>query len=289
MPGHNVCVGQAAAKDIQCAADGTINLALSKLFDAIEIVDRSDATGVGDGYGGRGQERHEIVQYSTLESLDIHAVDEEFVTVGRQRPETFRRDGILGKDLPLIGDDVVRSVVVVIGTFPTGQIEHETFLANELYQPFQTIHGDLSVTKDVTGDNNVRGSGIEPFPCVGVVDTSPDLQGSGSGAERGTGRVRVARTQENDVSTSETIPGVAFGKFPCRTLRRKVRGQFRNRGSRHGVVVVVGRGAREPECRPDDLFDLAVVQVNAWTKLHGLFWTTTHACVSHQNTGTVIN
>jgi hypothetical protein len=37
------------------------------------------------------------------------------------------------------------------------------------------------------------------------------------------------------------------------------------------------------------LFDLAVVQVNAWTKLHGLFWTTTHACVSHQNTGTVIN
>mmetsp|Transcript_25670 Transcript_25670/g.56304 ORF Transcript_25670/g.56304 Transcript_25670/m.56304 type:complete len:202 (+) Transcript_25670:358-963(+) len=198
------------------------------------------------------QQFHQVPQNPALHSFHIDAVDQEFVAIGSQLFQILRVHLVVREGLPSVRHDVVRVVVLVFSWFPSAtQIQHQTFLAANFHQFFQSFHVNLALRKHVRRDNHVRRTGIEPRQGVGVVDPPANLESLGVGLERVRGGLLISRTQHDHVATGQGIGLVHFSVIRCRPIGLEVRVQG-------GLAaVVVGGSIRQG--RANDLLDLAVV------------------------------
>jgi len=77
-------------KDIQCAANGKIHLALAQLLHQFQIFNRAASTGVRDGYAAPFRQLgNEFVVYTALQAFDVGGVDEELAAVGFEEGYRF--------------------------------------------------------------------------------------------------------------------------------------------------------------------------------------------------------
>lgn len=101
------------------------------------------------------------------------------------------------------------------------------------------------------GDNYVAGTRFEPLCGIVCCDAATDLQAPGPCAQSLARGLTIARSETDHVTTFERIVAVVSG-IP--------------RGIVLGDEILARSGTVIAQRATDDLFHLAVVQVNAWSE-----------------------
>lgn len=79
-----------AAKDIQSAANGQVNLATAERLHQFQVLQVASTTGVGDGNGTDGrQELHKLGVNTGLLAFDIGCMDQELCAVRLKKSNVF--------------------------------------------------------------------------------------------------------------------------------------------------------------------------------------------------------
>ena len=130
IEGDAVIVFDCAAKDVQGAADGEVDAAVTGSLDGFEIGEGVGAAGVGTGDGRMGGEiLHKGKVNAGLLAFHIHGVHEVFSTTVGEGFQGRLVDRQLGELLPAVDDDPVFVVALA-----AGKVEHEAFAADGFHE-----------------------------------------------------------------------------------------------------------------------------------------------------------
>ena len=153
----------------------------------------------------------------------------------------------MGEGLPAVGDDVVLAVAEA-----AAEIENGLLFADGFFELVEFLWVELTVGEKPGGEDDFAGTGVEPLGSVLGGDTATDLQTTGPSTEGFACGVVVTRTEFNDVAAREVVLGIGAGE-PC--------------GGVSGGEIGLGFVAIA-QSTADNLFDGAVVQINARSKFH---------------------
>lgn len=248
VPGDAILVAHgAAAKDIQGAAEGEVDAALAESLDEVQIGQGVRAAGVGAGDRRPAAERRdELGVDSARESLDVGGVNQELGAVLGDRGERLRTKGEVGLALPAVDGNPP-----AVAHPSAAQVDDEPLPPDRPRQRIQTLRREDGVGEEPTGDDDFVRAGLQPGAGVVEGDAAAELEPARPGGEHGARGVVVARTELDDVAAHQSVGAIERGEVLWRLARDEVRPQAHPR---------VGQAS------PDDLFDLPLVQVDAWAK-----------------------
>jgi hypothetical protein len=234
-----------ATEEIEGAAHRGVDGATTELVDEIEVLNARDAAGIGHGdFAPAAEESDEILVDARAEALDISGVDEELAAVFREAVQGVRGDAERSDGLPAIhGDGPAR------GETAATEIEHEFILTDSVFELQELALAEDAIRREqARRDDDVTGASVDPLLRVIDIHAPTDLETarpSGQGTASG---LIITRAELNDVAARQVILLVEASVPSGIAVRDKVRAE---------MVTRVG------EATTDDLFDLAVVEVNA--------------------------
>lgn len=129
---------------------------------------------------------------------------------------------------------------------------------------FQAVDPEERAVKEMACHDDMRGTRVDPGPCVAGADPAADLEPTRIGRHRRVRRFLVPSAELNDMSASQAIVPIERREFRCGPVRLEIRPK--------SLAIV-------PEASAHDLFHLAFVEVNAgaeaghrsaeWTESNG--------------------
>ena len=158
-------------------------------------------------------------------------MDEKLAAIVREKLEVGPIDDEIGQILPAFRGDYI-----VIPAAGATQVQHQFVVPNLACQALEMVSIELA------------------FSIVGC-NTTAQMQTLRVGGQGGGGGLIVAGSQFDDMSAGQLVTAVEGGEIGGRALARS------EIGLRHVGAIVQGRS--------DDLFDDALVQVDAGSKAHG--------------------
>ena len=160
---------------------------------------------------------HESEVDAGLLALDIDGVHKVFGATGGKGFQGGFVDGHFGEILPAIGDNPILAVALA-----AGKIEHKSFAADGFYQHGKPVGIEATFAEYPRGDDDVRGTGIEPTSSVIDIHAAAKLETAG---ERGEGFARggfIAGAKLDDMAAAQVILAIQLGVPRSRAVGNKV-------------------------------------------------------------------
>src|SRR5690606_27919116 len=174
----------------------------------------------------------------------------EFVAVRCKTAQQGSIHHFVSEALPAIGDDMEATI-----TLAAAQVQHQTRTANALDQLLEPLIIDAASGEYPGRDDDVARTRIQPARGIPDVHAPAVLHPPRPGPESGARGLYIARPQGNDVPAIKPVLTVQGGKTGRAFGSDKI--------GLEALLIAVAEGAA------DNLYHLAVMQVDAGSELHG--------------------